>query len=123
MIRITLKGRIPSKKNSKIRTWRYIVSSKEYKKREDKNVLLLRTQVKPLRLNSELFITYQIRFPDARKTDLSNKVESINDMLVRYWLLEDDNWRIIKRMSVESMWVDKDNPRAEIQIQFLDSVP
>lgn len=119
MIRITLKGRIPSKKNSKIRTWRYIVSSKEYKKREDKNIILLRTQIKPLRLNSELFITYHLWFPDNRKTDLSNKIESINDMLVKYWLLEDDNWKIIRRLEVVSEWVDKDNPRAEIEIRFI----
>ena len=57
--------------------------------------------------------------PDARKSDLSNKVESINDMLVKYWLLEDDNWEIISELKVSCMWVDRKNPRCEVDIYQL----
>lgn len=54
--------------------------------------------------------------PDHRKTDLSNKVESVNDMLVKYWLLEDDNWTVITQFTCKCLWVDKENPRVEIDI-------
>ena len=36
--------------------------------------------------------------PDEIRSDLSNKVESINDMLVKFWLIEDDNWKIINEL-------------------------
>jgi len=57
--------------------------------------------------------------PDARKCDLSNKVESINDLLVKYWLLADDNRNVIKELKVVCNWVDRNNPRCEIDIYSL----
>lgn len=122
MIRIILKGRIPSKKNSKIRTGRILISSKEYRAWEIGCKKQLKDQVIPNdKLNRPLHITYKLYFPDARKTDLSNKIESINDLFVDYWLLEDDNHNIIKHMDIESMGIDKLNPRAEITIRFLNT--
>ena len=59
--------------------------------------------------------------PDMRKSDLSNKIESINDMLVKYWLLADDNWEIINELKVSCNWVDRQNPRCEIDIYSLIS--
>ena len=57
--------------------------------------------------------------PDARKTDLSNKVESINDLLVKYGLLEDDNRNVIKELKVVCNGVDKQNPRVDVDIYQL----
>jgi len=54
--------------------------------------------------------------PDARICDLSNKVESINDLLVKYWLLADDNRKIINEMYITCNGVDKANPRVEMEI-------
>ena len=54
--------------------------------------------------------------PDARKTDLSNKVESINDLLVKYGLFVDDNREIIKEMYIRCEGIDRDNPRVVISI-------
>ena len=84
MLDFIITGRIPSKKNSKVRTGKALVSSKAYREREDKQLRNLRKQIKPLRLKAPYHIRYTFYMPDKRKTDLSNKVESINDLLVKY---------------------------------------
>ena len=119
MIKLTLHWRIPSKKNNKQRTWKYLLSSKQYLEREKEQLRSLVGQVEQLRLNQELKVNYKFYMPDNRKSDLSNKVESINDLLVKYWLLEDDNRMIIKELNMRCEWVDKNNPRCEIVISFI----
>ena len=116
LVRITLKGRIPSKKNSKLRTWKKLISSKDYQSRENEQLKSLENQVKPLGLNKPLYVNYAFYFPDNRKTDLSNKIESINDLLVKYGLIEDDNRKIIKGIHATEIGVDKENPRVEIEL-------
>ena len=81
MIQLTLHWRIPSKKNQKQRTGRFLVSSKAYQEREKEQLKSLVGQVEQLRLNQELKVNYKFYMPDNRKSDLSNKVESINDLL------------------------------------------
>ena len=43
---------------------------------------------------------YHFYMPDNRKCDLSNKVESINDLFVKYGLIEDDNWNILRYLMI-----------------------
>jgi len=52
--------------------------------------------------------------PDNRRTDLSNKAESVMDLLVDSGLIEDDNWKVIPKLVLEYKGVDKENPRCEI---------
>lgn len=85
MIDLILKGRIPSKKNQKQRTGRRLVSSKAYQERESEQLkALLNQNIKPRKLKASYSIEYTFYLPDARKTDLSNKIESINDLLVKF---------------------------------------
>lgn len=49
-----------------------------------------------------------------RKFDLSNKVESIHDLLVDNGIIEDDNITIIKKFEVEFMGYGED--KCEISI-------
>lgn len=72
--------------------------------------------VKQLYLDKPLKVVYKFRFPDRIKTDLSNKLESINDLLVRYGVFADDNHQILTCIEATSMWVDKENPRCELEI-------
>ena len=117
MIDLILKGRIPSKKNQKQRTGRRLVSSKAYQERESEQLkALLNQNIKPRKLKDSYSIEYTFYLPDARKTDLSNKIESINDLFVKFWLFEDDNREIIREMHVRAGWIDRDNPRCEIRI-------
>lgn len=118
-MKIVLYGRIPSKKNSKVRTGKRLIPSKQYILWERLQIDYLNTLwIKELKLN-KVKIDYHFYMPDARKTDLSNKIESINDMFVEHWLLEDDNWTVIKQFNCVCNWIDKINPRVEIGIDIL----
>lgn len=61
-------------------------------------------------------IIIKIFSPDTRKSDLTNKAESIMDLLVDNEVLEDDNWFCCPNVILKFGGKDKDNPRAEITI-------
>lgn len=52
----------------------------------------------------------------ARASDLSNHLEAIDDVLVHYGILADDNCNIICSHDGSRVYVDKKNPRTEIYI-------
>lgn len=54
---------------------------------------------------------------DARKRDLANYIEAIQDILVKYKVLADDNYFIISSLDGCSMEIDRENPRIEIEIE------
>lgn len=59
-------------------------------------------------------LEFHFYFPDNRKCDLTNKAESVADLLVDNGLLEDDNWHVINDLRMFGECVDKENPRVEI---------
>lgn len=115
-LNLVLKGRVPSKKNSKQRTWKMLISSKSYQEREKKQLKELKKQVDPLGIAEGVKVKYIFYMPDNRVADLSNKVESINDLFVKYGLIKDDNRKILNELYIVCSWVDKENPRVEIEI-------
>lgn len=54
---------------------------------------------------------------DARKRDIANYLEAIQDILVKYKILEDDNYTIVSSLNGCSMEIDRENPRIEITIE------
>lgn len=113
--KITIIGRIPSKKNGKVWTGKYLVSSASHTKWE----LQASHQIEDF---ANLFIEsaeIQIDFywPDLRNADLTNKAESVMDLLVKMNTIEDDNWKIISDIQLRSCGLDRKNPRAEIWIK------
>lgn len=55
----------------------------------------------------------------ARRVDLTNLLEAIDDILVKYRILEDDNYNIIVSHDGSRVLIDKDNPRTEIEISSI----
>ena len=53
---------------------------------------------------------------DARKFDLTNKAESVMDLLVDAGILSDDNCIVVGEVVIAFGGVDRENPRAEITI-------
>lgn len=53
---------------------------------------------------------------DARRRDIANYIEAIQDILVKYGIIEDDNYNIISSLNGCSMEIDRENPRVEIII-------
>lgn len=115
MKKIIIKGRIPSKKNSKIMVCRgktpMLLPSQKYAEWH-KDAL---SQLKGLEKINSSSLVITIYAPDKRAGDLSNKVESINDLLVDAGLIEDDNWFVLKKLLLIFGGVDTENPRCEIE--------
>lgn len=57
--------------------------------------------------------------PDQRRCDLTNHLESIDDILVEAGLILDDNYKILAAHDGSRVLVDKSNPRTEIEITVL----
>jgi Holliday junction resolvase RusA-like endonuclease len=56
--------------------------------------------------------------PTKRKCDLTNLLECIDDVMVKSGLLADDNYTIIQSHNGSRVFVDKDNPRTEVEIEI-----
>ena len=119
---IVITGRTPSKKNSKIMVCRgkfpMLLPSAKYKEwHKDAIIQLAQQKVPKDKLNKPIKITTTFYAPDKRVFDLSNKIESIHDLLVDYGFLEDDNYTILKEVVTIYGGLDRKNPRAEIKIE------
>lgn len=54
--------------------------------------------------------------PTNRPCDLTNHLESIDDVMVKAGLLKDDNYKILASHDGSRVMVDKNNPRTEVEI-------
>jgi len=119
MISFTLPGRIPSKKNSKQLIFRnnrtYFIPSENYKIWQEEQSWRVKKYV-PKKPIERCKIEVTIYAPDKRKSDLSNKFESLADLLVDNKILADDNWFMLYDERITFGGVDAKNPRAEITI-------
>lgn len=119
-IDIILPGDTPSKKNSKrvfVRGGRPVVLSS--KRHNDWHDDLSKTLSLP-QLNLELteLVTVNFYFATKRLSDISNKAESILDLLVDCGVLSDDNHKVVPNLNICFAGYDKENPRAEITIHY-----
>lgn len=118
MITLTIKGRIPSKKNSKIacvKNGRMCVFPSKAYTAWHKDASKQIAGVKPYKNITTLGLGFYA--PDKRKADLTNKAESIMDLLVDCKVIEDDNWYVVDNIYMQFFGVDKDNPRCEVMIR------
>ena len=67
-------------------------------------------------------VNVRVRFfvDSKRKVDLTNLLESIDDVLVRYGVLADDNAGIIAGHDGSRVYVDRIHPRLEIEIRPIE---
>lgn len=55
-----------------------------------------------------------------RKCDITNLLQATCDILVKYGVLEDDNYTIVASTDGTRVFYDKENPRTEIYIEKKD---
>lgn len=119
-----LKGRVPSKKNSLRRIKRgnhiFTVASQQHEDWHKEQLVMIRYQWTTRNLPLELvrYIEIVIYPPDRRGGDLSNKTESIMDLLVHAGVIKDDNWFVVPQLLLRAGEVDTKNPRALISIHL-----
>lgn len=55
-----------------------------------------------------------------RKCDLTNLLEAIDDIMVHFKVVEDDNFSIIQSHDGSRVLYDKENPRTEVYIERVE---
>lgn len=60
--------------------------------------------------------------PSRRKVDLSNLLESIQDIMTKYKCISDDNCNIIYSLDGSCVKYDKNHPRTEVELTKLENV-
>lgn len=68
------------------------------------------------KINEPLEIKCIFYTKTRRRTDLTNLLEAIDDILVHYDVIEDDNYNIIVSHDGSRVFYDKENPRTEVYI-------
>lgn len=91
----------------------FIMPSKQYKEYEE-----LAGWFVPRNVYIDYPVNVKCLFymPTRRKCDLSNMLEALDDVLVKYGLLEDDNYTIVESHDGSRVLYDKENPRTEVYI-------
>lgn len=99
-----------SKKTGK----RFIAPSKQYEEYEINALWCLKG--KGLEIDYPVAVKCLFYMPTHRKCDLTNMLESIDDVLVKGRVLKDDNYSIIASHDGSRVLYDKQNPRTEVYI-------
>lgn len=115
-MKITIIGSVPPKKNARqlfVRNGRIVnVPSKRHTEWEQSALVQLKTSVKG-QAEGKVTIAYQFFVKDNRRRDLDNMIASVNDVLVKAGLLEDDDWQHLAIGGADAE-IDKKNPRVTI---------
>lgn len=106
--------RIVTKKLGNGKTIPFILPSEAYVKYEKEAKKYMPRLDKPIDYPVILKCNYYME--TKRKCDLVNLLQATSDILVKYGVLEDDNYTIISCYDGSSVEYDKENPRVEINI-------
>lgn len=95
-----------------------MLPSKPYVEYERKCKQYIPQIEKPIDYPINLRCTYYME--TKRKTDLTNLLQATCDILVKYGILQDDNYSIVSSFDGTRALYDKETPRVEIEIEKLD---
>lgn len=122
MIKITIPMPPVTKKNS-MRIMRnkktrkpFIMPSEQYQDYEDDAVLHCKRAKVQRPIEEPVEVKCLFYMPTRRRVDLTNLLESIDDVLVKAGVLKDDHSGIIVSHDGSRVLYDKDNPRTEVYI-------
>ena len=92
----------------------FVSPSKQYKDYENLALWYIPKRGEPIDFPVNVKCTFYM--PTERLCDLTNHLESIDDIMVKAGLLKDDNYKILTSHDGSRVMVDKDNPRTEVEI-------
>jgi len=93
----------------------FIMPSAKYKQYEREAQWFLKP-IPPKPIACSLNIKCLFYLPTRRRTDLTNLLEAVDDVLVHAGIIEDDHSGIVTAHDGSRVLYDKDNPRTEIYI-------
>lgn len=112
-----------TKKNSqrivKCGNFSKIMPSKSYVQYEKDCGYYLKRTNPPISQRCEVTCLFYMR--TRRKVDLTNLLEAVDDVLVKYGILEDDNSNIVASHDGSRVLYDPRSPRTEITIRTIHS--
>ena len=91
-----------------------LIQSKEYKQYEHDVGFFLKKIPQPI--DKPVNVKCIFYRKNAIRCDQSNLIAAIDDILVKYGILADDNFKVIAGHDGSRVYIDKDNPRTEIEI-------
>jgi len=120
MIKITIPGNPATKKNS-MRVFTQgnkpvVLPSKAFVRWQEEAGWHLGAH-KGIEINKPVNVKCLFFMFTQRKVDLVNLLSAVDDMLVYYGVLSDDNCRIVASHDGSRVLYDKANPRVEIEIE------
>ena len=102
------------------KTKRYVITqSKEYLNYEKEVGWFLKKPSSPISQPVQVKCLFYRK--NAIRCDLTNLLEAIDDILVKYGILADDNFKVIYSHDGSRVFIDKDHPRTEIVIEDIRS--
>lgn len=115
---------IPKKNNMRIiwnpKTHRpQIIPSKRYTDYEEVAGYYINRYRPAKPYDGKLEITYKFYRDSNRRVDQTNLCESIDDILVNYGVIKDDDFKTLVSHDGTRVYVDKENPRTEVYIYEL----
>lgn len=93
----------------------FIMQNEKYKQYEKDAGWFLKIPDKPI--DTPVNVKCVFYRENQVRCDLTNLLEAIDDILVSYGVLSDDNFTVIVSHDGSRVYVDKDNPRTEITIE------
>ena len=123
-VRILLPLAPYTKKNHQEIHWRrtggnkrpFVVPSKQYRAYANDCAMFL----KDLGIDRPVNVCAHYYMPTRRIVDLNNLHSALMDILVENGLLKDDNSRIVASTDGSRVFYDKENPRTEVLITYLE---
>ena len=98
---------------------RYVAPSKQYKLYESQSGWFVPRPAKPIDIPVNIECKFYLG--TRRRADLTNLLEAIDDILVKYGVIADDNYLIAAAHDGSRAYYDKANPRTEIHITRLEA--
>ena len=93
-----------------------IIQSKQYRQYE-KDAMFFLPKIDCITEKVNVKATFYM--PTRRRVDLTNLLESIDDVLVKGRVIEDDNSNILFSHDGSRVFYDKESPRTEVEITLI----
>lgn len=123
MLKITIPMNPITKKNHgqiiMVKGHPIMLPSKPYQEYEKKCKQYMPELEFPINCPVNLEVHYYME--TRRKCDITNLLQATCDILVKYKVLEDDNYAVVASVDGTKVEYDKENPRAEIYITKKES--
>ena len=120
-MRFTIRLHPTTKKNSQqiiyVKGRPMIIQSAKYKQYE-KDCKYFMPNIKTI--DVPVNIKYTFYRKDKRLCDLNGLIQAIDDILVHYKIIKDDNFNIVVGHDGSRVKIDKENPRTEIEISVVE---